>query len=334
MRTVVRFSAAAAGLAVVAAMAAGCGSKGSSGTAAPTAAGKGGCAPIADSSLVVLTDDKHLQASDNVVPAVNVRANNPALLAALDVVSASLDTPKLVAMNKEVDVDKKTPAQAAADFASQNNVLSGVTQTGPGGKIKIGTADFAENEELAELYKLALTKAGYDVTVQKIGRREIYEPALEKNQIQVVPEYAATLSDFLNAKENGKDAPSKASGQIDQTMAGLTELGTKANLVFGTPSAAADQNAFAVTKALATKYNLTTLSDFAAKCSGEESVLAGPAECPQRPFCQPGLDKTYGIKFGSFKSTDAGGPITKTALTSGQATMGLVFSSDSSLSAS
>src|SRR5262245_42240981 len=103
MRTVVRFAAAAAGLAVVASLAAGCGSKGSSGTAAPSAAGSGGCAPIADTNLVVLTDDKHLQSSDNVVPAVNVKVNNPALLAALDAVSASMDTPKLVAMNRSVD---------------------------------------------------------------------------------------------------------------------------------------------------------------------------------------------------------------------------------------
>jgi osmoprotectant transport system substrate-binding protein len=334
MRTVVRFSAAAAGLAIAASLISACGSSGSSGTTAPTAAGKGGCAPVQDSSLVVLTDDKKLQASDNVVPAVNVKVNNPALLAALDAVSASLDTPKLVAMNKMVDVDKKTPQQAAEAFASQSGFLNNVTQQGPGGKIKIGTADFSENEELADLYKQALTKAGYDVTVQKIGRREIYEPALEKNQIQIVPEYAATLSDFLNTKQNGKDATSQASGDIDKTMTGLTTLGQKANLVFGKPSAAADENAFAVTKALATKYGLTTLSDFAAKCSGQASILAGPPECPQRPFCQPGLDTTYGIKFGSFKSTDAGGPITKTALTSGQATMGLVFSSDSSLSAS
>ena len=65
---------------------------------------------------------------------------------------------------------------------------------------------------------------------------------------------------------------------------------------FGKPSAAADQNAFAVTKAFADKYGVKTLSDFAAKCSGAATVLGGPAECPQRPFCQPGLEKTYGIQ--------------------------------------
>jgi osmoprotectant transport system substrate-binding protein len=333
MRTVVRFAAAAAGLAVVVSFAAACGSSGSSGTKAPVAAGSGGCTPIKDSSLVVLTDDKHLQASDNVVPAVNEKVNNPALLAALDTVSAALDTPKLVAMNKMVDVDKKTTAQAADAFAQQSGFLDSITQKGSG-KIKIGTADFAENQEIAELYKLALAKAGYDASVQTVGKREVYAPALEKGQIQVVPEYAASLTTYLNGVQNGANGTQTPSGDIDKTMATLTPMATKAHLVMGKPSAAADQNAFAVTKALASKYNLATLSDFAAKCSGSASVLAGPAECPQRPFCQPGLDTTYGIKFGSFKSTDAGGPITKTAVTSGQATMGLVFSSDSSLSTS
>jgi osmoprotectant transport system substrate-binding protein len=56
-------------------------------------------------------------------------------------------------------------------------------------------------------------------------------------------------------------------------------------------------------------------------------VLAGPAECPQRPFCQPGLEKTYGLSIGSFASLDAGGPQTKNALKTGTATIGLVFSS-------
>ena len=114
-------------------------------------------------------------------------------------------------------------------------------------------------------------------------------------------------------------------------MTALKELGTQYGLTFGTPSKATDQNAFAVTKPVADKYSLKTLSDFAAKCSGTASVLAGPPECPQRPFCQVGLKDTYGITFGTFVQADAGGPQTKTALRTGKATLGLVFSSDSSL---
>ena len=52
----------------------------------------------------------------------------------------------------------------------------------------------------------------------------------------------------------------------------------------------------------------------------------------ERPFCQPGLQDKYGITFGAFFQADAGGPQTKTALKTGKATLGLVFSSDSSLS--
>jgi osmoprotectant transport system substrate-binding protein len=333
MRTVVRFGAAAVGFALIGALAAACGSAGSSGTSNPSAAGSGGCAPIADKALVVLQDDKKLQSVDNLIPAVNVKVNNPALMAALDAVSASLDTTKLVNLNKAVDVDRKTPAQAAQGFASTANFTNGLAK-GPGGNLKVGAANFSENQEIAQLYKIALESIGYKVTVQTVGNRELYEPALEKNQINIVPEYTGTLTEFLNKKQNGANAQTIASGDLDKTVAGLKPLGQKANLVFGTPSPAADQNAFAVTKAVADKYGLTTLSDFAAKCSGQATILAGPAECPQRPFCQPGLEQTYGIKLGSFKTTDAGGPITKTALTSGQATIGLVFSSDSALAAS
>jgi osmoprotectant transport system substrate-binding protein len=89
-----------------------------------------------------------------------------------------------------------------------------------------------------------------------------------------------------------------------------------------------------VTKAFADKYGVSTLSDFASKCSGKATVLGGPPECPQRPFCEVGLQKTYGITFGSFKSLDAGGSQTKNALKTGTISIGLVFSSDAALAGS
>jgi osmoprotectant transport system substrate-binding protein len=226
-------------------------------------------------------------------------------------------------------VDRKTPAQAAQEFATSAGITTGLS--GGSGAIKVGAANFSESQTLAELYKLALNAAGFNATVQTVGNRELYEPALERGEINVFPEYAATLTEFLNQKANGKNAPAKASGDINATMTALKELGGKVGLSFGTPSAATDQNAFATTKAFADKYSLKTLSDFAAKCSGTASVLAGPAECPQRPFCQPGLQSKYAITFGAFHQADAGGPQTKTELKTGKASLGLVFSSDGSL---
>jgi osmoprotectant transport system substrate-binding protein len=57
-------------------------------------------------------------------------------------------------------------------------------------------------------------------------------------------------------------------------------------------------------------------------------VLGGPPECPTRPFCIPGLKKTYGITFKSFKPLDVGGAQTVAALKSGAIQVALLFSTD------
>lgn len=326
LRTLLLTGTAAAALAI-----AGCGDPGSSGTETPGPQATGqGCAPIASDQLVLLADDKNLQDSDNIVAAVNAKASSPALLAAVDKVAAALDQPKLLALNQAVDIERKTTQVAAQEFAQANNLTAGLS--GGSGQVVIGAANFAESQTLAELYKIALAAAGFDARVQQSASRETYEPALERGELTVFPEYAATLTEFLNKKANGENPPKKADGDINVTMAALKDLGTQFGLVVGTPSAASDQNAFAVTKPVADQYGLKTLSDFAAKCSGSASILAGPPECPSRAFCQIGLKETYGIVFGSFFQGDPGGPQTKTALRTGKATLGLVFSSDSSLS--
>ncbi len=58
-------------------------------------------------------------------------------------------------------------------------------------------------------------------------------------------------------------------------------------------------------------------------------TLGGPPECPDRPFCIPGLKDTYGIEFADFKALDIGGPQTVAALQSGQIDVGLLFSTSS-----
>jgi len=310
---------------------AGCGSAGSSGTAAPPSSATGaGCAPVAGNGLVVLTDDKNLQNTDNVLPAINKKASSPQLIAALDKVATALDTPKLIALNKAVDIDRKSSKAAASEFISTNNLTAGLAKGS--GNITVGAANFSESATLGEIYGQVLTAAGFKVKVQQIGNRELYEPALEKGDISVVPEYAATLATFLQGKvdKSGKDP---SSSDLNTTVTNLKALGDKVGLVFGQASQAQDQNAFAVTTAFADKYGVKTLSDLAAKCSGAATVLGGPAECPQRPKCQQGLVDVYNFQAGKFSSLDAGGPLTKTALKQGTISVGLVFSSDGALAA-
>jgi osmoprotectant transport system substrate-binding protein len=327
-------SLGAAGFLLVTLTLSACGDSGSSGTETTnspdtsTSAAATKCEAVAGDQLVALTDDKQLQTVDNVIPAVNAKAASAPLLTALNKVSAALTTDKLIALNKQTDIDRKTSPNVAKEFVSTEGLASGLS--GGSGKIVIGAANFSENQTLANIYAEVAKAAGFQASVKTIGNRELYEPALEKGDLDVVPEYAGTLTEFLNKKANGADAAPKASGDLDATVAALGELGTAAGLKFGDPSAAADQNTFAVTTGFAEKYAVKTLSDLAAKC-GSGLVLGGPPECPDRPFCQPGLESKYGLKFDSFSSLDAGGPLSKTALKTGKVSIALVFSSDAAL---
>lgn len=311
-----------------------CGDPGSGGgTADPTSdASAAGtvCAPVAGDQLVVLEDDQGLQNADNVIPAVNAQAatDDPGLVPLLDSVSAVLDTDLLTRLNKAVDIDRQTSSQAAADFVEEHGLAAADATAGEGRSVVVGAANFSESATLAEIYAAVLTSAGYSVEVQTIGNRETYLPALESGQVTVVPEYAATLTEFLNTAANGADAEPVASSDIDATTRALTPLAEDVGLVVGEASAAQDQNAFAVTTAFAEEHDVTTLSDLATACAGGV-VLAGPAECPERPFCQPGLEDTYGLTVTEFRSYDFG--LIGDAVRQGEAAIGLVLSSDGSL---
>jgi glycine betaine/choline ABC-type transport system substrate-binding protein len=61
----------------------------------------------------------------------------------------------------------------------------------------------------------------------------------------------------------------------------------------------------------------------------EQLTLGGPPECPERPFCIPGLEEVYGVEFGDFKPLDVGGPLTVEALDGGQIDVALLFSTSS-----
>lgn len=336
----VRHTFLGAAAAAVLLLTAACGEPGSSGGAtapessASTADGDApaACEPVADDALVVLEDDLGLQTVDNVVPAVNAAAAaaSPGLVDVLDAVSATLDTPTLIELNRAVDVDRRTSSEVAAEFVAEQG-LDDQDQVGGGTAVLVGAANFSESATLAEIYAGALDAAGFDASTQTIGNRETYEPALELGDLTVVPEYVGTLTEFLNKKVNGADAPAVASSDLDATVAALTPLGEQLGLVFGQPAEAQDQNAFAVTVAFAEENDVSTLSELAETCG--DIALGGPPECPERPFCQPGLEELYGLRIGEFTSLDAGGPLTKSALQQGQIALGLVFSSDAALSA-
>ena len=323
-------------LAVAGVLLTACGESGSSGTgggqATGTSASGDTCAPVAGEQLVVLEDDQQLQNADNIVPAVNLATAqaNPALLPALDAVSAALTTQELIELNAAVDLERQSAEDVAATWV-QENVDTAALEQGSG-PVVVGGANFTESTILANVYADVLRAAGFDASVREVGNRELYLPALiSGSELQVFPEYLSTATEFLNRQVNGPDAEPVASGDVQETVSALQPLAEQAGLVFGEPSEAADQNAFAVTQAFADQVGVSTLSELADACGDGSLVLGGPTECPDRPFCQPGLQETYGLQFAEFRELDAGGPLTKAALQQGEISIGLVFSSDGAL---
>ena len=199
----------------------------------------------------------------------------------------------------------------------------------PKGTITIASFNFSESIILAHIYGGALKDKGYTVKYRdKLGNREIVEPALENGQIDLYAGYAATDLTFVEKKQNvALDAGTDAQANVQKLNSLLTPKGIKAL----DPSPAVDQNAFAVTKAEADANHLVKLSDVSSVASGW--TLGGPPECPQRPFCQQGLMSVYGLNFKAFKALDAGGPLTYAAFKSGAINIGLVFSSDGAIAA-
>jgi osmoprotectant transport system substrate-binding protein len=71
---------------------------------------------VQTNGFVVLDDDKHLQAADNVVPALRTNKVNTEIRDLWNSVSAKLTTSELTGMNKSLDVDKKDPDVIATDW--------------------------------------------------------------------------------------------------------------------------------------------------------------------------------------------------------------------------
>ena len=201
---------------------------------------------------------------------------------------------------------------------------SGGTNNGSATKptIKIGATNFEEQEIVANLYGDVLSHAGYPVKVEPaLGTRAVVVPALEHGQIDLEPDYAASLLGYLHGGN-----PQPAGTQIGTAIAADNTALKSFGVVVLPASKALDTNVFAVTKATAAKDHLTTISSLAPYVS--KMVLGGPPECPTFAGCEPGLKQVYGLNFASFKSLDEAGPLSVAALKNGEVQVVELFSSD------
>ena len=190
------------------------------------------------------------------------------------------------------------------------------------GQITVGDDSFAESQIVAEMYAQVLENAGYEVDRQSTKSREVRLPAMESGEIDVAPEYLATLVSVLDPNAGRVSDPGEATTMLNDDL--LADKG----LVVLEASEAVDTNVFVVTQELAEQY--TTLSDIAPDAG--DLTLGGPAECPTRPYCIPGLKEVYGIEFGKFEPLEYG-PATVEALKQGAVDVALLFSTDGTIGA-
>jgi osmoprotectant transport system substrate-binding protein len=187
--------------------------------------------------------------------------------------------------------------------------------------IVVGSEKFSDSIIANEIYAKALEAKGYKVTRKfRLGTREVYEPALERGEINFVVDYAATMVEFIN-KNAGEASPDAAA-----TVAKLNTHLTAKGLTALDPAPALNANAFAVTKANADKYHLTKLSDL--KPLASQWKLGAPPECATRKFCGLGLKNVYGLTFKQYVPLDFDGPLTKGALKKGDVQVGLLGTVD------
>jgi osmoprotectant transport system substrate-binding protein len=204
-----------------------------------------------------------------------------------------------------------------------DDALEGGTQPNEQSSVTVGSTNFSEQLILAEMYAAVLKKAGVNVDTRlNLGAREVVFPALEKGEIDLLPEYNGSALSFLNP-----DATQTTADEVNTALAPLLD---GKGLVALEPSPAEDKDGFAVTKETADKYGLAKISDLKGKAG--QLVIGGPPELKTRPSGIPGLKKVYGIEdFKEFKALDAGGPLTTSALNKGDIDVGRVFTTQGAI---
>ena len=186
--------------------------------------------------------------------------------------------------------------------------------------IRIASFDFAESRALAAVYADGLRGRGYPVSVvDGLGSREVVEPALEQDVVDFVPEYTGTALRFLTEREVPASADPQA---VHQELRNAFSGRGVAVLEF---APAEDKNGIVVTSRTAAARGLRRISDL--RTLAGRLTFGGPAECPQRPLCLPGLRQRYGLDFGTFRPMPSRA-VTVEALEAGEIDVGLLETTD------
>lgn len=191
------------------------------------------------------------------------------------------------------------------------------------GTVTVSSKDFTESLILGEMYASVLENAGIKVQRKlNLGGTPVAHAGLLSGQIDLYPEYTGTaLLTVLKLPANHDPK------QVFDTVAQAYK--NQFNLIWLHPSSMNSTNVMAVTRQVAERYGIKTISDLIAHASHLRIVT--PPEFLQREDGLPGLKKLYGnFEFKQVVTVDPG--LRYKAIASGQAEAILAFATDGELS--
>jgi osmoprotectant transport system substrate-binding protein len=191
-----------------------------------------------------------------------------------------------------------------------------LTPTAAKGTVVVGSANFPENELLAEIYVLALQAKHVKVTPKfNIGARNVYYPQVVKGAVTILPEYNGALLFGTVDTKSTATTTQQVNSELQAKLPSSVQILNS--------SSAQDKDSVTVTQALAKKDHLTSISDL--KPYAKKMVIGGPPEFKTRQEGLVGLKSVYGLNFKSFSPLDESGPVTLAALKDGKVQAADVF---------
>lgn len=175
------------------------------------------------------------------------------------------------------------------------------------GSVSVGSADFPESEIIAEIYAQALEAEGMEVERNfQIGAREVYLPAMENGEIDLLPDYTGNLLSYLD--------PDTTATSEEDIEAELPEaLPEGLDILY--PAPAENKDSLNVTPEFAEENDLESIGDLAEL---DQVSLAANPEFAERSYGIPGMEEIYGVTDVDFTAiSDGGGPATVQALLDG-----------------
>ena len=203
----------------------------------------------------------------------------------------------------------------------QQNLIQPVANA-PQKTITVGSKNFDEQYILGEIYAQALEAAGFNVKTElDIGSEVVAFEALQQGEIDAYPEYTGTaLTSFFDRK-------------LDEVPKEPTEAYEAARAAY-----AKEQIVALPPTPFENSYRLGMLRETAQRLGGPKVIsdlqgkaqnlsVTGFPECEQRTDCLIGVERTYGLEFGEFVSSESPYQV----LDSKEADVAFVFTTDGDL---